>query len=81
MHDPQPPLVSYCLNNVSAATRAALRACHAILAEEEGCLGRCGYCYEGPFLVLDDRLVTGDSHEAILTDELGARVDALEESA
>jgi uncharacterized protein YuzB (UPF0349 family) len=64
--DATAPTISYCLSNVDDATRHMLQtydgACKVI---EECCLQRCGYCYDEPFLVVDDQLVRGSSHAAI----------------
>ncbi len=57
--------ISYCLNNVDARTRQALRTC-ALSTVEDMCLQRCGECYAGPFLVSDGQSVTGATHAAIL---------------
>lgn len=32
------------------------------------CLEQCGCCYREPFLVVDSKRVTGDSHAALLKD-------------
>ena len=59
------PEINYCLNNITPQVRDLLRASglHVI---EDICLGRCGDCYESPFLIIDGKLVSGCSHEQIL---------------
>ncbi|RIK34885.1 MAG: hypothetical protein DCC55_32030 [Chloroflexi bacterium] len=59
------PVINYCLNNVTADVRRQLDALD-LTAVEDYCLQRCGDCFAGPFLVVDGRLVTGDSHAQIL---------------
>lgn len=58
------PVIEYCLSNVDAETRRLLAG--TADAREATCLEHCGRCYEGPFLVVDGRVETGPSHEAIV---------------
>jgi uncharacterized protein YuzB (UPF0349 family) len=57
--------ISYCLSNVDGKLRKKLRHSNYHIIEDV-CLQRCGHCYNGPFLVVGERLVTGASHEEIL---------------
>jgi uncharacterized protein YuzB (UPF0349 family) len=50
---------------VDSTTRRKLLA-GKLNGEEHPCLGRCGECYEGPFLVVDGESVAGESHKEIL---------------
>jgi uncharacterized protein YuzB (UPF0349 family) len=71
------PVISYCLSNVDGETRKLLRQCeHEVI--EDVCLQRCGHCFEGPFLLLGERLVTGVSHEEILVKILNQRMEKQE---
>lgn len=58
-------IISYCLNNVDAETRDKLLHCDLIVVEDF-CLQRCGRCFDGPFLLVDDTMVIGASHSTIL---------------
>lgn len=58
-------VVSYCLSNVDAETRALLRQ-SGLQVFEDHCLQRCGDCLLGPFLLLGETMVQGETHEAIL---------------
>ena len=61
--------VECCVHNADGETRARLRDGDDLGDLEvslQGCLQRCGPCYETPFLVVDGDLATGSSHEAIL---------------
>lgn len=66
-------VINYCLRNVSPETRALLRHSHFKVIEDF-CLHRCGNCYDGPFLVVEGHLVTGDSHQMIL-EKLGRKLE------
>jgi uncharacterized protein YuzB (UPF0349 family) len=80
-----PGTVEYCLANVGADARAALREadCRTV---EKLCLQRCGSCTDGPLLVVDGEPRTAESHAALLADldagasraraEVGAETDA-----
>ncbi|WP_135820451.1 DUF1450 domain-containing protein [Halostella litorea] len=57
-------MIEYCLTNVDGAARDRLAARDD--TREAACLDRCGRCYAGPFLVVDGRVVTGESHAAVL---------------
>jgi uncharacterized protein YuzB (UPF0349 family) len=62
---PECPVINYCLSNIDEVTRTLLRRSEFEVVEDF-CLNRCGTCYEGPFLVVEGRLFTGESHQAIL---------------
>lgn len=57
--------VSYCLSNVDAETRRWLRQCEFSVVEDH-CLQRCGDCLLGPFLLVGNTMVQGESHEMIM---------------
>ena len=42
-----------------------LNRCDAEVVEDM-CLQRCGVCFDGPFLIADDELVIGNSHDEIV---------------
>lgn len=58
-------LISYCISNVDLETRAMLKRCAAEVVEDM-CLQRCGVCFERPFLIADDEVVIGNSHDEIV---------------
>ena len=60
------PTVEYCQNNADGDTRDWLAGFDCTI--EHRCLQRCGDCYRGPFLFVDGRVETGESHEAIMAD-------------
>ena len=60
----QTPTISYCLNNVDAETRGKLLRC-GFPVIEDCCLQRCGRCYDGPFLLVDEELMSGPTHAAL----------------
>lgn len=65
MAEQHPLEINYCLQNIDPATRALLRTCgHSVI--EDVCLQRCGRCYDGPYLVVNGAVVTGESHQEIL---------------
>ncbi len=68
------PAISYCLSNVDGKMRKKLRHSNYSVIEDV-CLQRCGHCYDGPFLVVGERLITGASHEEIL-DGLSSKREA-----
>ncbi|WP_121821736.1 DUF1450 domain-containing protein [Halostella salina] len=57
-------MIEYCLRNVDGAARERLRRRDD--TRERVCLDRCGRCYAGPFLVVDGRVETAESHRALL---------------
>jgi uncharacterized protein YuzB (UPF0349 family) len=59
------PTISYCISNVDDETRRFLQSC-GLPVIEDFCLQRCGRCYDGPFLIVDEELAVGASHSAIL---------------
>ncbi len=65
-------LISYCISNVDGETRAMLNRCD-IEVVEDMCLQRCGVCFDRPFLIADDEMVTGNSHNEIVR-MLGTRL-------
>lgn len=56
--------IEYCLGNVDPDARRRLRSRSD--AREATCLDHCGRCHAGPFIVVDDDVVEGPTHEAIL---------------
>jgi uncharacterized protein YuzB (UPF0349 family) len=57
--------INYCLSNIEPETRPLLHQPH-FHPIEDFCLGRCGYCEAGAFLVVDGKVVTGESHSEII---------------
>jgi len=57
--------INYCLSNIEPETRPLLHQSH-FHPIEDFCLGRCGYCEAGAFLVVDGEVVTGESHREII---------------
>ncbi|MFB6218621.1 MAG: DUF1450 domain-containing protein [Halobacteriaceae archaeon] len=51
--------VECCANNVDFETYRELRDADAEVSQQY-CLGRCGVCHDGPFLVVDGELRRGE---------------------
>jgi len=58
------PHIECCLGNVDTETCDRLRSRSDVRVAS--CLDRCGQCHAAPFLVVDGRVRTGVSHEALL---------------
>lgn len=58
-------LLECCLSNVSSDARVALNDADYEV-REAFCLDRCGRCYDDPFLVIDGKVRTGESHRDLL---------------
>jgi len=61
--------VKVCENNFQFGTdkvKEKLEALEGFVVEEEGCCGQCGECYEGPYALVDDEVVTAESAEELL---------------
>lgn len=53
------PSVECCANNLTVETYRDLREADLEVIQQY-CLGRCGVCHDGPFLVVDGELRRGD---------------------
>lgn len=62
-----PPLVEYCMANVSASTLERLQRSDCS-TRATMCLDHCGECCSGAFLVVDGEFREGASHRSLLAD-------------
>jgi uncharacterized protein YuzB (UPF0349 family) len=67
------PTVECCANNLDFEGYRALRDAD-VAVDQQYCLGRCGVCHDGPYLVVDGDLRRGE-HADLLADvaEAGER--------
>ena len=60
------PVINYCLKNLATPQTRTLYRNSGFCVVEDFCLQRCGQCYAGPFLVIDGKEVTGESHQVLI---------------
>lgn len=55
-----PDLIECCISNKHGDLPNELAGSTAIV-REDGCLQRCGVCYDGPFAIVNGKLVEADT--------------------
>jgi uncharacterized protein YuzB (UPF0349 family) len=58
------PSIECCTSNLDFGTYRELRDADADVSQQY-CLGRCGVCHRGPFLVVDGELRRGDHADVL----------------